>query len=257
MSLRLDDIGVTVPDGDDTLTILDGAGLEVGPGELVTITGRSGSGKSTLLAVAGLLRRPDRGEVTVAGSATAGLGGRERTVVRRDTIAFVFQSAQLFPSLTSVQQLELVAHIRRGLDGDARTRARDLLGGMGLGHRADTLPGHLSGGERQRVGIARALMGEPAVLLADEPTASLDPERGREIMELLATETHRRGLATVVVIHDPTHLDLADRCYDLRDGRLHPATTAAGGATEAVAAPPTPRADTTSTPASPAPAPTA
>ena len=257
MSLRLDDIGVTVPDGDDTLTILDGAGLEVGPGELVTITGRSGSGKSTLLAVAGLLRQPDRGEVTVAGRATAGLGGRERTVVRRDTIALVFQAAQLFPSLTAVQQLELVAHIRRGLDGDARTRARDLLGGMGLGHRADTLPGHLSGGERQRVGIARALMGEPAVLLADEPTASLDPERGREIMELLATETHRRGLATVVVIHDPTHLDLADRCYDLRDGRLHPATTAAGGATEAVAAPPAPNADPTSTPAAPAPTSTA
>lgn len=234
MSLRLDDIGVTVPDGDDTLTILDGTSLEVGPGELVTITGRSGSGKSTLLAVAGLLRRPDRGEVTLAGRATAGLGGRERTVVRRDTVAFVFQAAQLFPSLTAVQQLELVAHIRRGLDGDARTRARDLLDGMGLGHRANTLPGHLSGGERQRVGIARALMGEPAVLLADEPTASLDPERGREVMELLATETHRRGLATVVVIHDPAHLDLADRRYDLRDGRLHPAATDAA----ATSAPP-------------------
>ena len=224
MSLRLDDIGVTVPDGDDTLTILDGTSLEVGAGELVTITGRSGSGKSTLLAVAGLLRRPDRGEVTLAGRTTAGLGGRERKVVRRDTVAFVFQAAQLFPSLTAVQQLELVAHIRRGLDGDARTRARSLLDGMGLGHRANTLPGHLSGGERQRVGIARALMGEPTVLLADEPTASLDPERGREVMELLATETHRRGLATVVVIHDPAHLDLADRRYDLRDGALHPIT---------------------------------
>ena len=224
MSLRLDDIGVTVPDGDDTLTILDGTSLEVGAGELVTITGRSGSGKSTLLAVAGLLRRPDRGEVTLAGRATAGLGGRERTIVRRDTVAFVFQAAQLFPSLTAVQQLELVAHIRRGLDGDARKRARDLLDGMGLGHRANTLPGHLSGGERQRVGIARALMGEPTVLLADEPTASLDPERGREVMQLLATETHRRGLATVVVIHDPAHLDLADRRYELRDGALHPIT---------------------------------
>lgn len=236
MALRLDDVTVTVPDGDDTLTILDHAHLAVAPGELVTVTGRSGSGKSTLLAVAGLLRRPDSGEVTIGAQATAALGGRERTALRRDTIAIVFQAAQLFPSLTATQQLELVAHIRHDLGGAARRRARELLDGMGLADRADHLPGHLSGGERQRVGIARALMGEPSVLLADEPTAALDPQRSREVMELLAAETRRRGLATVVVIHDPTHLDLADRHHELRGGALHPAPSpaAAAGAPAAV-----------------------
>ncbi|MBN2622509.1 MAG: ABC transporter ATP-binding protein [Acidimicrobiales bacterium] len=226
MALHLDDVTVTVPDGDDTLTILDRARLAVAPGELVTITGASGSGKSTLLAVAGLLRRPTSGEVTVADRPTAALRGRDRTALRRDSIAIVFQAAQVFPSLTAVQQLELVAHIRGELDGAARRRARDLLDLLGLGGRADQLPGHLSGGERQRVGIARALMGEPAVLLADEPTAALDPQRAREVMELLAAETRRRGLATVVVIHDPAHLDLADRSYVLHGGALQPATAA-------------------------------
>src|SRR5690606_24030802 len=147
----------------------------------------------------------------VGGRTTAALGGRERTTLRRDTVAIIFQASQVFPSLTAAQQLELVAHIRGELGRATRRRAAELLDLLGLADRADTLPGHLSGGERQRVGIARALMGEPAVLLADEPTAALDPQRSREVMELLAAETHRRGLATVVVIHDPTHLDLADR----------------------------------------------
>lgn len=235
MALRLDDVTVTVPDGDETLTILDGAELEVGPGELITVSGRSGAGKSTLLAVAGLLRRPDRGEVTICDRATARLGGRARTALRRDRIAIVFQAAQVFPSLTAVQQLELAAHVRGDLDGAARRRARELLERLGLADRAGTLPRHLSGGERQRVGIARALMGAPAVLLADEPTAALDPERSRAVMELLASETHRRGLASVLVDHDPTHLDLADRSYELRDGFLHERAGVSPGAAAATA----------------------
>lgn len=230
MALRLDRVTVTVPDGDHTLTILDETHLEVSPGELVTVSGRSGSGKSTLLAVAGLLRRPDAGEVTIDERPTAALNGRARTALRRDSIAIVFQAAQLFPSLTVAQQLDLVAHVRGHLDGEARRRARDLLGRLGLGDRLDHLPPRLSGGERQRVGIARALMGNPSVLLADEPTAALDPQRSRDVMELLATETHRRGLATVVVIHDPTHLDLADRHHELRDGALHGASATAPAA---------------------------
>lgn len=223
MALRLDDVTVTVPDGDDTLTILDRARIEVQPGELVAITGRSGSGKSTMLAVAGLLRRPTNGDVVVAGRSTAGLGGRARSLLRRDHIAFVHQSAQLFSSLRAAEQLELAAHVRGRLDAATRRRARALLDELGLGHRADRLPAHLSGGERQRVGIARAFMGEPSIILADEPTASLDPARARHVMELFAAQTRRRELAAVVVIHDHAQLDLADRCLELRDGALFPA----------------------------------
>jgi putative ABC transport system ATP-binding protein len=224
-TLELREVRVTVADGDDTLTILDGASLAVEPGELVMVQGRSGSGKSTLLAVAGLLRRPTAGEVLVEGRPTSALTNRARTVLRRDRLAIVHQSAQLFPSLRAVEQLELVAHVAGQLDRAARQRARDLLGEVGLGDRLRHLPAHLSGGERQRVGLARALMREPGILLADEPTASLDAARSREMVELLARETEQRRLATVVVTHEAAHLDLAGRTVELVDGRLQPIAT--------------------------------
>ena len=218
--ITLRDVTVSFPDGEDTVAVLDGAALDVGAGEVVTISGRSGSGKSTLLAVAGLLRRPDSGEVVVAGTAAGPLSGRDRTALRRREIGIIYQSAELFPSLTAVQQLELVADIGHGLDVEAKRRARSLLDEVGLERRHDNRPGKLSGGERQRVGIARALMNQPSVLLADEPTASLDPERGREVMELITSEARRRDLACVIVSHDPAHADLCDRALHLEQGRL-------------------------------------
>ncbi|MEJ5253830.1 MAG: ABC transporter ATP-binding protein [Acidimicrobiales bacterium] len=222
--LELKHVGVEVHDGDEILTILDGVDLALERGQLVVVTGRSGSGKSTLLSVAGLLRRPSRGEVLIAGEPTAALNPRQRTRVRRDHVAFVHQSPQLFPSLRAVEQLELVAHIHGRLDRAARSRARELLGELGLGDRLHHLPSQLSGGERQRVAIGRALMGQPSVVLADEPTAALDPERSRQIMEALAQETRARDVATLVVLHDPAQLDLADRRLELRDHRLHDVT---------------------------------
>ncbi len=226
-STRLSLVGivVTIHDGDRDVAILDHTDLAVVAGELVTISGRSGSGKSTLLGVAGMLRTPDAGRLAIAGTDADDLSGSARTRLRREEIGIVFQGAELFPSLTAVEQLELVAHIPGKLDRAARSRARSLLDEMGLSDRRDHRPGQLSGGERQRVGIARALMNRPSVLLADEPTSSLDPERGREIMELLATVTRDRDLATVVVSHDPTNLDLTDRALVLQAGRLHPMTT--------------------------------
>jgi putative ABC transport system ATP-binding protein len=218
--IALRDVSVSFPDGEGTVAVLDGAALEVSAGEVVTISGRSGSGKSTLLAVAGLLRRPDGGEVVVSGTAAGPLSGRDRTALRRREIGIIFQSAELFPSLTAVQQLELVADIGDGLDAGAKRRARTLLDEVGLERRHDNRPGKLSGGERQRVGIARALMNQPSVLLADEPTASLDPERGREVMELITSEARRRDLACVIVSHDPAHADLCDRALHLEQGRL-------------------------------------
>jgi putative ABC transport system ATP-binding protein len=225
--LELDDITVAVQDGDERLDILSGASLRVAPGEVVAISGRSGSGKSTLLGVAGLLRRVDGGTVRIGGQRAEELSDRRRTLLRRDEVGLVYQSAELFPSLTAVQQLELVAHIRGALDDAARQRARDLLAEVGLSERLHHRPGHLSGGERQRVGIARALMNDPSVLLADEPTASLDPERGRAVLELIVSEARRRRLATVIVSHDPAHLDLVDRSHRLEGGTLRDALATA------------------------------
>ncbi|MCX7619786.1 MAG: ABC transporter ATP-binding protein [Acidimicrobiales bacterium] len=221
VALQLDHVTVRVRDGDESLTILDGVDLDARRGEMVTVTGRSGSGKSTLLAVAGLLRQPTSGDVIIDGQRASSLTARQRSRVRRDHVAFVHQFAQLFPSLRAIEQLELVAHIRGELDDRARRRARELLGELGLGDHLDRLPAQLSGGERQRVAIARALMAHPSVVLADEPTSALDPARARQVMEALADETRRREVATIVVIHDPTHLELADRNLELMDGRLH------------------------------------
>ena len=218
-AVLLEGIRVAFPDGPDERVVLDELKLSVDPGELVVISGQSGAGKSTLLAVTGLLRQADVGEVTIAGTATSAMSSRQRTAVRRDHIAFVYQSANLLPSLTAVEQLELVGHIRGERSADVRRRARGLLDELGLADRASQLPSQLSGGERQRVGIARAFMAEPSVLIADEPTASLDPQRADSVAELLAGASGR-GIATIVVAHDTAALSRADRHLRMEDGRL-------------------------------------
>lgn len=218
-AVLLEGIRVAFPDGPDERVVLDDLKLSVDPGELVVISGQSGAGKSTLLAVTGLLRRADAGEVTIAGTATSAMSSRQRTAVRRDHIAFVYQSANLLPSLTAVEQLELVGHIRGERSADVRRRARGLLDELGLADRASQLPSQLSGGERQRVGIARAFMAEPSVLIADEPTASLDPQRADSVAELLAGASGR-GIASIVVAHDTAALSRADRHLRMEDGRL-------------------------------------
>ena len=226
--LVIDGVRVAYPDGPDERVVLDGLDLRVRRSELVVISGRSGAGKSTLLTVAGLLRRPDAGEVIVAGSPTSGLSERRRTALRRDHIAFVYQSANLLPSLTALEQLEMVGHIRGERSSDVRARARALLADVDLADRAGQLPSQLSGGERQRVGIARALMASPDVLIADEPTASLDPERAAVVADLLSSAAVDRGIATVVVAHDDAALAAADRHLRLEDGRLHVVGRAVG-----------------------------
>lgn len=220
-ALALESVTLTYPDGDRTLTALDAVSLAVAPGELVAVVGPSGSGKSSLLAVAATLLRPDAGRVVVAGRDTAGLGERERTRLRREQVGIVFQQANLLPSLTAVEQLLAVEHLRGGNVRAARAQAEELLESVGLdaaGRRRR--PHQLSGGERQRVNIARALCTGPSVLLVDEPTSALDHERGEQVTALLAEVTRRHRTATVLVTHDRGLLGRADRVLTMTDGRL-------------------------------------
>lgn len=220
MSLTLHDIVVTVSDGPETLTILDGASLDIAPGEVVALTGSSGSGKSTLIAVAGLLRTPDRGTVVVGGTDATALKPKQRAALRRDAIGLVFQTANLFPSLTALEQVELAAHIAGRLDRDAKDRARALLTEVGLESRLGNRPNQLSGGERQRVAIARALMNRPVLLLADEPTAALDDARGRDVMRRLVAQAQDHGVAALIVTHNPDQLPPGTRRVRLDAGRI-------------------------------------
>lgn len=222
MSLTLTDITLTYPDGDTHLTALDRVSLDVPKGSLTAVLGPSGSGKSSLLAVAATLVTPDAGTVTVDGTPTAGLSRRELTALRRRRIGVVFQQPNLLPSLTAVEQLQVMAEIDGRRARTARDRAMELLDAVGLTGQADRRPHQLSGGQRQRVNIARALMNDPTVLLVDEPTSALDHERGAAVIDLIARLTRRRATATVLVTHDRTHLTAADRTAEVRDGRLSP-----------------------------------
>jgi putative ABC transport system ATP-binding protein len=219
--LRLSDIVLTYPDGDRRLTALDHVSLEVGAGEFAAVVGPSGSGKSSLLAVAATLLTPDSGSVVVGGRDAGALSDRERTALRRDRIGIVFQQSNLLASLTAVEQLLAVAHLRGEKPRAAAPRAEALLASVGLTDgKQHRRPHQLSGGERQRVNIARALFAEPAVLLVDEPTSALDHERGEQIVGLLAAITREHGTATVMVTHDKAQLGAADRVLEMVDGRL-------------------------------------
>lgn len=215
--IELRDVVLTLGDGEETVTALDQVNLSVGAGELVAILGPSGSGKSSLLAVAGGLTTPTSGTVTVADQSLTGRSRRELTRLRRELIGFVFQSGNLLPSLTAADQLRLPGTF------NGRRSKRDplaLLAEVGLAEKADRRPHQLSGGERQRVGIARALITDPAVLLVDEPTAALDRARSHEIVKLLAEETHQHQIATIMVTHDHDVLDYCDRVLVMEDGKL-------------------------------------
>ncbi|MEV5444688.1 ABC transporter ATP-binding protein [Streptomyces sp. NPDC052644] len=228
MSLELTGITLTYPDGENRLTALRDVTLDVPAGNLTAVVGPSGSGKSSLLAVAATLITPDSGTVTVDGRSTTGMTRAELADLRRRKIGIVFQQPNLLPSLTAVEQLQVMARIDGRKPRTARDRAMGLLDAVGLADQAHRRPHQLSGGQRQRVNIARALMNDPTILLVDEPTSALDHERGAAVIDLIERLTRRQATATVLVTHDRTHLTAVDRIAEVRDGRLHlPAAAAA------------------------------
>jgi putative ABC transport system ATP-binding protein len=207
-------------EGGAAVRALDGASLDVRRGEIVAIMGPSGSGKSTMLHLLGALETPTSGEISLGGERYDGLDDAALTRVRRDRIGFVFQFFNLLPSLTAEENVLLPALIA-GDRGDAsRKRVRELLGRVGLAERAEHLPAEMSGGEQQRVSIARALLREPEVVLADEPTGNLDSHSSAEILELLRELGDTERQTVVMVTHDPGAAAIADRVVFLRDGRV-------------------------------------
>jgi putative ABC transport system ATP-binding protein len=202
----------------ETIVALDGISLTLEPGDFAALTGPSGSGKTSLLSLIGALDRPSAGTVEVDGELISDSGDRSR--YRREMVGFVFQDHYLLPDLTARANVEL-PQIGAGLARSRRgPRARELLEEVGMGHRLDVLARRLSGGERQRVAVARALANDPRLLLADEPTGSLDSGSARRVLDLLAAVRSRRGMTMLVVTYDRAVAERADRVLHLLDGRL-------------------------------------
>ncbi|CAM4493006.1 putative ABC transport system ATP-binding protein [Paenibacillus endophyticus] len=219
--LELQEITRTFEDGGTQRTILNQLSLEVAEGELVAVMGPSGSGKSTFLSIAGALLEPTSGHVLLDGESIGGKSKQERSEIRLRKIGFIFQSANLIPYLKVEEQLMLVAMLAEMDKAKALKRVRELLDKIGLSHRRKAYPEKLSGGERQRVAIARALMNDPAVLFADEPTASLDAARGLDVVSMIAKQVKDQGASAVMVTHDDRVLQLCDRVLYLENGKLN------------------------------------
>lgn len=216
--LDLKDIQKSFQDGEEKRTVLNNLQLEVAAGEFVAILGPSGSGKSTLLSIAGVLMSADKGHIILDGQDISQATQKIWTSIRREKIGFVFQNHQLLPYLTVYDQLLMAAKMSRVKNLDQRIK--ELLDDLGISDCAKKFPKQLSGGQKQRAAIARAFLAKPALILADEPTASLDEARGRQIAELLQKETKENYSAAIMVTHDERILDVVDHVYRLKEGQL-------------------------------------
>jgi len=207
-------------EGEAEVRALDGVDLDIEEGDFVTFMGPSGSGKSTMLNSLGCLDVPTEGVVYLDGRAVSGLDRRERALVRRDRLGFVFQGFNLLARSTAIENVELPMVYQR-IGGAERTRrALEALGAVGLAERADHLPSQLSGGQQQRVAIARAIVTEPRILLADEPTGNLDTRTSHDVMRLLRRLNEERGITVVMVSHEPEMAVYSNRIVRFRDGRV-------------------------------------
>ncbi|MGE0626972.1 MAG: ABC transporter ATP-binding protein [Hyphomicrobiaceae bacterium] len=201
-------------------TVLKGIDIELKPGELTLLMGPSGSGKTTLLSILGCLMTPTAGDLRLLGESATGLAAEAQADLRRRHIGFVFQSYNLFPTLTVLDNVLLAMDVRRTASAAPVEMAANALREVGLSHRIKAYPAKLSGGEKQRVAIARALAGSPSVILADEPTAALDSENGKAVMKLLSEVAQDPGRAVLAVTHDHRLLDYADRIIKIEDGYI-------------------------------------
>ena len=203
-----------------TIQAVDDVSLSVSAGEFVALVGPSGSGKTTMLSILAALLQPSSGQILLDGDDLAGMGEKERVAMRREKIGFTFQANNLVPYLTAVENVELMLRLNKRLDKTGKLRARELLARLGLGERLHNLPGQMSGGQQQRVAIARALIHNPSLVLADEPTASLDTERAYQVVETFAGLIHEQNRAGIMVTHDLRMCEYVDRVLQMQDGKL-------------------------------------
>ena len=216
--LELNQVTKVYEIGNNHVNSLDSVSLKVEKGEFLAVMGPSGSGKSTLLYTVGGLLTPTKGEVTIAGTDIYQLKPRERAAFRRENLGFIFQTFELLPYLTALENVMLPLHLAGVSSTEQEELATQALEKVGLGKRASHKPTELSGGEQQRVAVARGIVNRPAMLLADEPTGNLDQKTGTEIMNLLCDLHEKEGLTLIFVTHDPTKAKLAGRVVEMLDG---------------------------------------
>ena len=219
--IALENIRKSYADGNQMHHVLNQLNLSVEPNEFVAILGPSGSGKSTLLAIAGLLLSADEGRIRIAGQDLTGLNQGQWTQKRLELLGFIFQDHQLLSYMKIGDQLELVAKLKGDKDKKKRQEeVKALLADLGIEACYHQYPNQMSGGQKQRAAIARAFIGNPQVILADEPTASLDPDRGQEIAQLIQKEVKSKNKSAIMVTHDRSILTYVDTIYELKHGQL-------------------------------------
>lgn len=203
-----------------TIQAVDDVSMNVSAGEFVALVGPSGSGKTTMLSILAALLQPSSGQILLDGEDLATMGDLDRVTMRREKIGFTFQANNLVPYLSAVENVELMLRLNNKLDKTGKLRARELLARLGLAERMHNLPGQMSGGQQQRVAIARALIHNPSLVLADEPTASLDTERAYQVVETFAGLIHEQNRAGIMVTHDLRMCEYVDRVLKMQDGKL-------------------------------------
>jgi len=219
--LVLEDVEKSFKDGNAENQIVNNLSFRLKMGEVVAIVGPSGSGKSTFLSIAGALLSPDNGKVLINGTDIATFNDIEKANIRLNHLGYVFQTSNLVPYLKVEEQLSLVLKIANQWTKESKRKIKEMLMVVGMEHRSKFYPHQLSGGEKQRVAIARAFINNPDIILADEPTASLDSNRSRAIIELISKIIKEQNKSAIIVTHDEQILPICDRIFEIKDGKLH------------------------------------